>query len=429
MRRFLSSLGLSLLTILAFTLLPGTHWQFANASPSIYYVSPGGSDSNTGISWASAFKTLQKALSQAQIGQQIWVAAGTYYPDEIDSANTDDRFATFSLKNGVDVYGGFTGLESSLEQRAPQVNLTILSGDLQQDDDPENKAYHVVNAFGTLSSAVLDGFSITAGAANGSSNNSLGGGIFILNGNPTLHYLMINQNEANYGGGVYCENSSPNLTEITISENKAYTAGGGMYTYNGSSPKLERVTFSGNSAVYGGGMENDLNSNFTLVNSTFSGNSASDSGGALYIYASSPTLTNITLAENNAPAGSGIYNLEGGITLKNALIAGACVNQDGSVTASHTLVQDSGSACDLQNDENGNIIGEDPLLSLLQDNGGYTLTHLPQFLSPVIDSGNLEGCPATDQRGVVRPSGIGCDIGAVEVVIYRLYLPLLLKNP
>ena len=82
-------------------------------SGTIYYVRPTGNDSNSGLAWNTAFATLQQALATATTGAQIWVAAGTYYPDEGPSQTNDDRASTFSLKDGVAVYGGFAGTETS----------------------------------------------------------------------------------------------------------------------------------------------------------------------------------------------------------------------------------------------------------------------------------------------------------------------------
>jgi hypothetical protein len=110
-------------------------------------------------SWANAC-TLQTALSGAVSGDEIWVKQGVHYPDT--SGLSDPRTATFTLKNGVAVYGGFAGTETSRDQRNWQANLTILSGDIDRNDtntDGNNiaetwndiqgfNAYHVVTGNG-----------------------------------------------------------------------------------------------------------------------------------------------------------------------------------------------------------------------------------------------------------------------------------------
>ncbi|ACL26135.1 hypothetical protein [Chloroflexus aggregans] len=118
---------------------------------------------------------------------------------------TGNRAATFTLKNGVAIYGGFAGTETSRNQRNPRVNQTILSGDIDQNDintdgnfiaeTPADiqgsNAYHVVNSGSTNSTAILDGFAITAGQSNGSGSGGNGGGIVSYAGSPTLAQLVI----------------------------------------------------------------------------------------------------------------------------------------------------------------------------------------------------------------------------------------------
>jgi hypothetical protein len=123
---------------------------------------------------------------------------------------------------------------------------------------------------------------------------------------------------------------------------------------------------------------------------------------------SSPTLTNTIIANS----GSG----------------GDCFNDTSTLNAasSNNLIQDSLVACGLTNGVNGDIIGQDPALGALANNGGFTQTHALLAGSPAIDAGTNTGCPATDQRGITRPQGARCDIGAYEYT-YKLFLPLLLR--
>ncbi len=290
---------------------------------------------------------------------------------------------------------------------------------------------------------------------------SFGGGMHST-GTSTLTDVTFSANSADYGGGMYTSGAST-LTNVTFSANSAARSGGGMFStgtltltnvtfsansagfgsgggvYNGGSPTLTNVTFSGNSANYGGGMYTSGAS--TLTNVTFSANSATNSGGGMYTYGNptltnvtfsansatnngggvynggSPTLTNVTFSANSATNnGGGVYNA-GNPTLKNVIIAnstsgGDCVTDIGTLNAQNSLIED-GLTC--VNGTNTNNLTGDPVLGALTNNGGSTQTFALLTGSPAIDTGTNTGCPATDQRGVTRPQGVGCDIGAYEV--------------
>ena len=104
----------------------------------VIYVNDDAAGANDGSSWTDACTELQSALAVAETGDEIWVAAGTYRPDfnVATGQHAGDRDATFRLKSGVALYGGFVGTESDLNQRTPTLSESILSGDLNRDDEP-----------------------------------------------------------------------------------------------------------------------------------------------------------------------------------------------------------------------------------------------------------------------------------------------------
>ncbi|MEO1431599.1 MAG: Calx-beta domain-containing protein [Cyanobacteria bacterium J06633_8] len=264
----------------------------------ILYVNQSATGSNDGSSWGNAYTDLQAAIAAASAGDEIWVAKGTYKPGI-------SREDSFILKNRVEIYGGFAGIETSREQRDFENNETILSGDIGTPDDNRDNSYHVVLASNTSPNTVLDGFTITGGNANQNSIDD-GGGISNISSNATFTNLVIRDNIArDNGGGIYNSSSNSKFTNITFSNNSA-REGGGIYN-DSSSSILNNVNFSENSASDGAGIYNE-NSNPNLTNVDFKNNTASSQGGGIYNDNSSPNLTHVNFEDNSASSGGGIYN-------------------------------------------------------------------------------------------------------------------------
>jgi CSLREA domain-containing protein len=233
-----------------------------------------------------------------------------------------------------------------------------------------------------------------------------GGGIRAY-GNLSLTNITVSGNAASgLGGGIYffSESGYSALTNSTVSGNTARGSGGGIYSDNLT---LTNSTVSGNIAHYGGGIQGyDL----TLTHSTVSGNTAYYNGGG--IYSDNLTLTNSTVSGNY---GSGISG-RGTVTLTNTIVADniAAANCNSPINSlGYNLTDDT--SCGFT--ATGDLVVADAMLGPLQDNGGPTDTHDLLPGSPAIDAGSMD-CPPpdTDQRGVSRPQGTDCDIGAVEFV-------------
>jgi hypothetical protein len=444
--------SVSVRLVLVLILIAGVYGvTLVKADTAIRYVKWDATGANNGSSWTDAYTDLQSALSAASSGDEIWVAAGTYKP-----TSGADRTVSFALKNGVAVYGGFAGGETQRDQRNFQTNITILSGDIGVEGNNSDNSYHVVVGSHTDNSAVLDGFTITAGNADdgvGLSEFNKGGGMYNHNGSPTLTKLVFTGNYATFGGGIcnsgtisefwtgsnpvmtdvsFSNNSaiegggmrnqyysSPSLTNITFDGNTAIRSGGGMENFDYSSPVLTNVTFSNNATeVGGGGIMNWNNSNPSLTNVTFHGNIATSNdwgsmGGGIANYLSNPNLLNVTFSGNTADYGGGIYNDYGGnVTVLNGIFegnsGGEIFSVSGAANITYSIVQGG-------HPGTGNL-DADPLLGPLQNNGGFTQTMALLPGSPAIDAGDDANCPATDQRGVTRPQGSRCDIGAYEYI-------------
>ncbi|MGB2988149.1 MAG: right-handed parallel beta-helix repeat-containing protein [Phycisphaerae bacterium] len=271
------------------TALPGDDTQ--TGARSIIYVDTAATGANNGTSWEDAFNDLQNALYLAIPHTQIWVADGTYWPSA--RANPfDPRSVTFQLINDIMIYGGFAGGEATLAERNPAANITILSGDLYDNDhsggDNSENAYHVVTGINSAPTAILDGFAIIAGNANGVLPDMLGGGFVSIKGNPTIVNCRFLGNSALFGGGMANSFGNPTLTSCVFSGNTATIAGGGMFNDDFSRPTLNHCTFSLNQTDGdGGGIKNGLSgvNSPRLKNCILWGNIADadgDSGGPYF---------------------------------------------------------------------------------------------------------------------------------------------------
>jgi len=263
------------------------------AAGKIIYVDKTAAGANNGTNWENAYTFLQEALVDARLTEkpvEIRVAQGIYRPNEglVAIPEFDWRTATFQLINGVVLQGGYAGLtEPDPNARDVDLYKTILNGDLDGNDGPnfinnsENN-YHVVTGSGTDPTAIIDGFTVNGGNANGSEENFAGGGMCNKSGSPTVTDCVFSANSADSGAGMSNDfSSSPNVTKCRFNGNSA-TSGGGMAITNNSGPMVTNCTFTGNRASNGGGMYCKTYKQTTLTNCTFSGNLAKKRGGAIY---------------------------------------------------------------------------------------------------------------------------------------------------
>jgi len=381
-------------------------------SSNILYVNTSASGANTGKSWNDAYTDLQSALESTCTGiTEIWVAKGTYKPSAYPEGCTDcasDRDFTFLLRDGVSHYGGFDGTETALIQRDFVTNETIVSGDIGNPNDASDNVHHVIMAaFSSMTSTTrLDGFTVTAGNADGSSFTSVNGTAIFRND----------------GGGIFTTEGTNTLINNAVSGNSAFGSGGGIFTLFGTNT-LANNAVSGNMANTGGGIVTQSGTN-TLTNNKVSGNQADLDGGGIYTLFGTNTLINNTVSGNQASFfGGGIFTLFGTNTLINNIIWGNNTglfnfNNSSTLTANNNIIQ-GGFA-----NGTGNL-DEDPLFvnllpAGLNTGGDYRL----QLASPAVDIGNNTSYTAAtgiapgsdfDIVGNDRLIGTTIDMGAFEL--------------
>lgn len=349
-----------------------------------------------GSSWASAAPELADALKAAKTNtniREIWVARGVYKPlyraDNLSGANPTDRNNSFVLVEDVKLYGGFDpdNFRTDMASRNPRAAETILSGDIDGNNNLSNNAFHVVIAAGNAGTAELNGFTVTGGNANETS-----AGIIVVN---TVG------NVASYeGGGIIIHESSPKITQVIVDGNNA-RQGGGVKAYNSKS-EISYAIIRNNSAqpYFGGGITiesaPEATTNMRINNTLIINNTAEHRGGGVYngnYGLAEPELVNVTISNNSAASGGGMYNLAGYVKIGNSILWGNQQNgnaavvgadiQNGSpsvgvtLTNSVTQIYDTGSPAD------NNLAGTDPLFTN-SSGGDYTLSGI----SPAVNSGS-----------------------------------------
>ncbi len=265
--------------------------------------------------------------------------------------------------------------------------------------------------------------------------SNMGGALHVDGGTAILTQVALTGNNANYGGGIY-NNGTLTLNDVILSGNTSVFGGGGMY--NNQAVTLNNVTLATNTSGDGGGVFNTGTGNITLNNVTLSGNQANYGGGMFNNGLAQ--LTNVTLANNSAQAGGGVLHNSGAapqISLLNVIFSGNVASSSGDqclfykAPASLTYSLWSGTSCG-NSPVGNNQPNTQALLAPLGFTGTglpteLTPTHAPLVTSPAVEAGLCTGAPVADQRGLARPQGATCDIGAVELLVFTVYLPFVTR--
>lgn len=291
-------------------------WMHENArvagTDQIVFVDPDATGADDGSSWTDAYPTLQDALANLpSSAAEVWVAAGTYRPDEGAGQTAGDRSSTFTLPSGTSLYGGFDGTDGSgggdreteREQRNPDpaTNGTVLTGDLGVQGSSADNAYRVVTV-PKWAAAVMSGFTVRDGFADASEG---GAGIrareesnLVLRGVRILN----NSSSAGNGGGIFGEvRATLSVEDATIADNSSTRSGGGIFAIARDNSFTNVVVRNNTSGKSGGGI---LGSG-TYTNVTVRDNEAGTDGGGLF---ASGTFRDVTFQNNSAGEfGGGLY--------------------------------------------------------------------------------------------------------------------------
>ncbi|WP_304238241.1 choice-of-anchor Q domain-containing protein [Jiulongibacter sediminis] len=377
------------------------------------FVNTNATGRGNGYTWKDAFSNLSAALSYGGVKTEFWVAAGTYLPSGSISSS-------FSVPDSAKLYGGFTGSETTLNQRDWRKNKTILDG--------ENNFYHIVKFYNSSPETLIDGFVIQGGAA------TFDGGVSIVS--------------ESYGGGILIEagssgSSSPLIENCVIQHNEAREGGGGIGSFTNGFGKtaavIRNTVVKENKVMNGRGAgifldDLDPNGVTKIENTEVSNNIAfgfAAYGGGIYLKLESGTLsvpiTNCSIVSNFSRDGGGLYAFQTGgslqVNVTNTLIFGnkGFINDPDVIENS---VKFDGPAATFNSSliqyrlitSNDNLSGDiDPRIikSIVPnaDTTNYVDARLTRC-SPLINEGTSTGVPLTDLFGNTRVGNP--DIGAYE---------------
>jgi CSLREA domain-containing protein len=345
--------------------------------------------------------------------------------EALQSANTDTVVDACAAGSGTDTVSIPAGIYTlSIAGTGEDANAT---GDL---DITSNLT---INGAG-LATTIIDGggidrvIEVHPGATvqinnvtvqNGNRSGVLNRGILTINNS-----TVTNNSIATFGGGGIYNVATGTLTvnDSTVSNNNATSpdlshGGGGIYSDSGGPVTINRTTISGNTTTGRGGGILGQDPTINIINSTISGNTALN-GGGIFNRFGTVNFNNTTIADNvAADNGGGVWNFGGALNYKNTILssnnaATPADNCAGGITSQGYNIS-SDASCAFGGI--GDLNSTNPMLGPLANNGGPTLTHALLLGSPAINGVPLISCTvSTDQRGVNRPTGAACDIGAYE---------------
>ena len=380
------------------------------AFAAVWYVDAGTSASApTGTSWGDAYPRIQQGIDAAfdDGGGEVWIAGGYYIESGI-----------LNMRNGVDVYGGFAGAETTRAQRDWLLHTVTIDG---SSADNGSSVSHVV----TGANARLDGVTIRGGNDLGLKNKQfidVGGGLLIFNVSCVVANCTFIDNVGGNGGAIYISSTASTLIENCLFySNTAFENGGAIFVDNDGTAGTIAIrncfVRNNHAGLHGGGLylsygDVQLQNNVVVENRAIEG-----AGGGVYSVENPGSIINCTISDNQSvEPGAGLFNVltEATMPVINCIIWANLSLDLESAIADPANALDVRYSCVGGGFPGTGNINEDPLFAV----GEVILYSLTQD-SPCIDAGDPAGvppAPAADIEGVTRPQGARVDMGAFEHV-------------
>lgn len=436
-------ISLSLIITYSAFLFQPIHGPFVSAAEAVIRVAPNGSsnDPSCGLTWDTSCN-LEYALStRARENDEIWVKAGNYSP-----SGDSDTNKSFHLKSGVGLYGGFTGDETSREQRSWVDSPTYLTG-LHGTSQPNFVLISsLANEF-----TILDGFTVSGDSGiqvadgyltlqnltiHNNQNAGNGGGLQNNGGVVTIENVLFIDNIAENGGAIYSNSGSLRIKDTLFQNNAAPLGyGGAIWLLQASTLEMENVSFIGNSAKSGGAIFGD-ESTILVTNAVFYMNNTSTHGGTIVsAFGSNTTIISSTFSNNSSiTPGTSIYSSASNLEIRNSILWESQISPIFDYGYSNIEVAYS----DIKGGYTGvGNIDSDPAFGTIGNHGGRTPTMPLLESSSAKDAVPLGFCTradgnplSSDQRGIIRPQGLACDMGSFEIVdttARNLFMPIIFR--
>ncbi|MEK6754211.1 MAG: choice-of-anchor Q domain-containing protein [Chloroflexota bacterium] len=406
----------------------------------IWYVSTTGNDANSCSATDAPCLTINGAIAKAVDGDTILVAVGTYTAASGEEVVLINKSVTLSggWDEAFTAQSGMSTIDGQEVRRGITVTASV------------NVEYFIIqNGYDpNVGGGILNIGQLNLSNCSVIHNSAVNGGGIINGGALTVNNCSINSNTAGRtgwsgGGGGGISNDFQKTTTInnsTINGNTILGSFSGSAIRNMGIFTINNSIISNNTGISNDGTiftsDGDGTATMTINNSTVSGNT-SFFGGGIRQYHSTVLINNSTVTGNVSTFYSGGISscpdggCLGGVTIKNSIVAGNFSINDNApdclgevVSAGYNLIGNK-NGCTF-NPAIGDQVGTNanpinPFLGPLQDNGGPTFTHALSGNSPALNAGNPatpgngdSACLTTDQRGIVRPQGGVCDIGAYE---------------
>ena len=364
-------------------------------------------------------------------GATITLATACAYTLTAANNSTDGATGLPVITGNVSIAGSGATITRSAANGTPTFRIFDVAGSGTLTVDSLTISNGLMSSNGSIGGAGIYNhgtLSVSRSTFTGNSSpspNGVSGGAISNSGNLTVTTTTFTNNRAQEGASIFNQNMAT-VSQTTFANNNGFIYGGGGVLNAFGTTNVDSSLFVGNIGKGGGAIDNDTT--MTVRNSTFYNNSDNGSGGGAVNNFGTMTFIQTTFSGNKANTGANIHNYSSGSVIASTTlvmtilanpVGGSNCNTNGKAFIDNGYNLASDSSCGLSSAQHS-LSNTNPQLVALASNGGATQTMALPLTSPAVNAipTSFNGCSgSTDQRGVARPQGAGCDVGAFETII------------